>query len=162
MKYFAYGSNMSLKRLKKRVPSASFIGRYTLAHYSLRFHKVGDDGSAKCDALFTKCTEDQVHGALFDIEPSEKQHLDSIEGVGKGYDEKVVTVFDDHGRQVEAYLYVATNIDSNLKPYTWYLQHVVVGAKEINLPTAYIRHIEQTDAILDPNTERCTKELSIY
>ena len=123
---------------------------------------MGDDGSAKCDALFTKCSEDQVIGALFDIDPNEKQHLDLIEGVGKGYDEKIVTVFNDQGHHEQAYLYIATKLSSNLKPYSWYLQHVVVGAKEVNLPQDYIRKIEQTESMLDSNTARHAKELSVY
>ena len=39
VKYFAYGSNMSLVRLRERVPSAERLGVFILAEYQLRFHK---------------------------------------------------------------------------------------------------------------------------
>jgi len=41
MKYFAYGSNMSLLRLRARVPSAERIGMFTLVEHALRFHTNG-------------------------------------------------------------------------------------------------------------------------
>ncbi|WP_372836144.1 SufD family Fe-S cluster assembly protein, partial [Pontibacterium sp.] len=46
MYYFAYGSNMSLKRLQARVPSAMPLCSATLTRYQLRFHKSGKDLSA--------------------------------------------------------------------------------------------------------------------
>jgi hypothetical protein len=53
MLYFAYGSNMSVSRLVARTPSAQPLGRCALRGHQLRFHKVGGDGSAKCDAFHT-------------------------------------------------------------------------------------------------------------
>lgn len=95
VKYFAYGSNMSLLRLKGRVPGAERIGMFTLIEHSLRFHKWSKkDGSAKCDALFTGNPDDCVIGALFEIPDCEKGPLDEAEGLGFGYEEKRVTVPD--------------------------------------------------------------------
>jgi hypothetical protein len=51
MQYFAYGSNMSLRRLRTRVPSAVKLGNATLFGHQLKFHKRSQDGSAKCDAM---------------------------------------------------------------------------------------------------------------
>ena len=45
MRYFAYGSNMSIARLSERAPSAEVIGVARLRSHVLRFHKVGTDGS---------------------------------------------------------------------------------------------------------------------
>jgi gamma-glutamylcyclotransferase len=53
MYYFAYGSNMSLSRLRERVPSAEAVGCFSLNGHDLRFHKLSKDGSGKCDAFFT-------------------------------------------------------------------------------------------------------------
>ena len=50
MLYFAYGSNLSSARMAARVPSARVVARAQLPGHALRFHKVGRDGSAKCDA----------------------------------------------------------------------------------------------------------------
>ena len=38
LNYFAYGSNMSLARLRARIPSAEKVGSFMLREHSLRFH----------------------------------------------------------------------------------------------------------------------------
>lgn len=89
MKYFAYGSNMSLLRLRERVPSAARIGMAALVEYSLRFHKWSrKDKSAKSDAFCTRNSDDRVIGALFEIPHHEKGPLDKAEGLGFGYEQK--------------------------------------------------------------------------
>ena len=160
MFYFAYGSNMSIKRLTQRIPSVKLcIGR--LSEHRLVFHKRSKDGSAKCDAYYTGNKNDYVIGALFKIDKSKKKDLDKAEGLGCGYEQKEVEIQTDSGKQ-KAVLYYATDIDRNLKPYSWYKTHVVVGAKENSLPKEYIALIEAVDSIPDPDKKRKKKELNIY
>jgi len=47
LRYFAYGSNMSLARLRRRVPSARRIAVATLPGYRLRFHKIAVAAAAQ-------------------------------------------------------------------------------------------------------------------
>lgn len=162
VKYFAYGSNMSLPRLRERVPSAKRIGLFTLAGHSLRFHKVSTDGSGKCDALFTGNPDDSVIGALFEISGSEKDALDRVEGLGHGYESKTVSLSDSQGNIFEAFTYYATNTDPSLLPYSWYLYHVIYGAKETGVSVSYLAHIEATESIEDPDRERDVRERAIY
>jgi gamma-glutamylcyclotransferase len=163
VKYFAYGSNMSLLRLRERVPSAERIGAFTLAEHSLRFHKVStNDGSGKCDALFTGNSEDYVIGALFEISDNEKKALDRAEGLGFGYLEKNVLVSNGRGTSFEAFMYYATNTDPSLLPYSWYLYHVIYGAKETEVPAWYLDAIEITRSQEDPDKERDARERAIY
>lgn len=163
MRYFAYGSNMSLPRLKQRVPSAVRIGTFTLTEHSLRFHKVSrKDGSGKCDALFTQNPNDHVIGALFEISDKEKGALDKVEGLGYGYKEKRVQVTDTKGNSLEAITYYATNTDPSLQPYSWYLYHVIYGAKETGVPTDYLNKLEAVKSMEDPDRERDARERAIY
>lgn len=162
MKYFSYGSNMSLSRMSARVPSASVIGTYVLRQHSLKFHKSGKDGSGKCDAYYTGKKTDLVMGVLFEIDSEEKDKLDRIEGLGYGYDEKTVDLVDAKGDRVTAVTYVATNIDEGLIPYTWYKTHVLIGAREANLPSAYVADIEAMAAVKDKDAVREAKQLSIH
>lgn len=138
MRYFAYGSNMSLARLRARVPSANLLGCHVLREHDLRFHKAGADGSAKCDAYFTANALDHIYGALFEIDPSEKANLDRVEGLGFGYDEKEVIVTGPNGGSVTAVTYVALRIDHTLKPFSWYRNHVHTGAIDIAVPADYV------------------------
>ncbi|WP_040554561.1 gamma-glutamylcyclotransferase family protein [Rheinheimera sp. A13L] len=163
MKYFAYGSNMSLPRLKERVPSAVRIGVFKLSEHSLRFHKVSKkDGSGKCDALFTRNPSDYIVGALFEISNYDKGALDRAEGLGYGYQQKQVLVNDAQGNAAEAVTYYATNTDSSLLPYSWYLYHVIYGAKETGVPADYLDTLSATKSKEDPDTERDAKERAIY
>jgi len=161
VKYFAFGSNMSLLRLQQRAPSAARLGAFALKAHVLRFHKRGKDGSEKCDAFCTNI-DDVVIGALFEINETEKEALDIAEGLGAGYDEKIVTVQSDAGEFCKAYTYYATRTDTSLKPYSWYLNHVVIGAKETNLPTQYLALVESIECISDPDKERDSEQRAIY
>lgn len=163
MLYFAYGSNMSLARLRRRVPSAMPLGGHSLGQHDLRFHKSGADGSGKCDAYFTGKAEDTIHGALFEIRPPHKQALDEAEGLGFGYDEKRVEVVATNGTVIEAFTYVATDIDEMLKPYSWYMNQVFIGANETSLPAEYIRQkIMSVACIEDRNHQRDERERLIH
>ena len=162
MLYFAYGSNMSPKRLLQRVPSAVVIGVAILPGHRLAFHKVGRDGSAKCDAALTNAAADRVHGVIYRIDSGHKLGLDAREGLGCGYEQKTVEVqLRDH-RQSSAFLYYATHIDASLRPFTWYREHVLRGAREHALPGHYIAAIHAVDAVDDPDPERHKLETAIY
>ena len=163
MYYFSYGSNMSLRRLRLRVPSASCIGSGFLQEHELRFHKVSSrDGSAKCDAVFTASSDQCIHGVVYRIGEAEKPGLDRAEGLGFGYEQKNVWIEMEGGVEVQASCYFATEIAPHLKPLDWYREHVLRGARENNLPGAYIRSIEAIEAVADDDAVRREKELSIY
>lgn len=162
MKYFAYGSNMSLLRLRERVPSAERIGVFVLKEHQLRFHKSSGDGSGKCDAFQTNDRGDMVIGALFEISADEKGALDRAEGLGYGYDEKIVKVENDFGEAFDAFIYYAIRMDSSLKPYSWYLNHVVIGAKEAQVPAQYFNIIQSVECIEDPDQHRDAKQRALY
>ena len=163
MLYFAYGSNMSLARLKARIPSAEPLGHHMLTGFDLRFHKIGQDQSGKCDAFFTGNSDDVIHGALYRLPSSDKKLLDRIEGVGNGYENRAVTVTTDSGVLIVASTYVATQIDSDLKPFSWYVNHVLVGAKELGLPEYYIQQkIASIPFDEDPDRERDSHQRAIH
>ncbi|MFB0979969.1 MAG: gamma-glutamylcyclotransferase [Alteromonadaceae bacterium] len=162
MKYFAYGSNMSLVRLKERVPSTIKLEIVTLKNHQLRFNMSGNDGSGKCDSFETNNSEDLVIGVLFEINENEKVILDRAESLGTGYSEKLVFVQNYSGEIFEALIYCAIKIDASLKPYSWYLNHVIIGAKETKLPAEYLAVIESVECIEDLNKNREAKEREMY
>ncbi|KEQ18793.1 gamma-glutamylcyclotransferase family protein [Endozoicomonas numazuensis] len=161
MNYFAYGSNMSLARLKNRVPSAQRLGIFYLEAHDLRFHKASKDGSAKCDAFYTG-DDCRIYGCLFDIAEEEKALLDQYEGLGIGYAEKQVQLLNDKQESIPAFTYCALLVNELLLPYDWYLQHVLVGAKEAQLPESYICRLESINTWEDPLAERAQKERAIH
>ena len=170
--YFAYGSNMSKRRLRaeNRAPSAKVIGTGVLKNHCLTFHKRSIDGSGKC--TIECCESDEVYGALFKINEDEKCSLDKAEGLCNGYTDIAVDIEIIETKCPEKYkcgktvycvrTYQATNPCQNLKPYTWYKQHVLKGAREQNLPQCYIDDLESFKAKKDCCEKREARELSIY
>jgi hypothetical protein len=140
MLYFSYGSNMSSRRLLSRVPSAKFVTTALLSGHELYFHKIGQDGSAKCDAFETENNADAVRGVIFDMAAVHKSDLDRIEGLGKGYGKKAVELVTSSGEIFHAYTYYATLIDATIKPYHWYKHHVIIGAMEYGLVSMSINY----------------------
>jgi hypothetical protein len=162
MLYFAYGSNMSVKRLQNRVPSAQARGVAVLREHRLAFHKCGRDGSGKCDVDFSGPVAGRVFGVLYHMDPQHKTLLDAVEGLGSGYEQKTVTVRLAGGGGADAFTYYATHVDPLLKPYLWYQEHVLRGAREHRLPEDYVASIAAIEAIEDPDAARHLAELAIY
>ena len=160
--HFAYGSNMSVRRLQDRVSSARLLGMGWLPDHRLAFHKRSKDGSGKCDVVPSDtCT---VYGVLFQIDSTQETTLDHCEGLNSGYRKKEVRVRVSEERCMLAYLYYADNasVDPALKPYSWYLKHVSTGAEEASLPETYIERIRTTESIEDQDEDRKRRELSLY
>lgn len=141
---------MLSKRIRERVPSARFICTAKLCHHQLRLHKIGADNSAKADCFETESTDDYIFGVVFNIDADEKSRLDAAEGLGYGYDEKIVKL-EIHGktpkqRHVDAFTYFATHINPDLLPTLEYKNYVLSGAKEHNLPPGYVQAIVDVKA----------------
>ena len=153
---------MSMVRLNERVPSAQRLGLYTLKAHTLRFHKASRDGSGKCDAFHTGNPEDRVIGALFEICPNEKKVLDQAEDLGHGYHEKTVEIESASGIKLSATTYYAAIIEASLKPYSWYKNHVLIGAIESSLPETYIQSIRSIECIEDSDKQRAAMQFAIH
>ncbi|MCW8944487.1 MAG: gamma-glutamylcyclotransferase [Sedimenticola sp.] len=160
--YFAYGSNMSTRRLGARIPTANPLSQATLAGHTLRWHKQGRDGSGKCDAFYTGEDDHRVVGVLYEIAIEDRPLLDQFEGVGLGYDVASVEIVLPTGETCLAFTYRATRIDASFIPYHWYKEHVIQGAREHELPDDYIIQLESVASMEDIDRIRHTRELLIY
>ncbi len=155
MLYFAYGSNLWQPRLEFRVGRVRALGVGRLADYCLRWHKRSADGSGKCDIV--PVADDEVIGAVYELDASKLEVLDRIEGVGAGYERAEVRVVVD-GRTVTAAAYVATQVDDTLLPYDWYRHLVLAGARRHGLPEAYIVRLGEQRFQLDPDPRRAAEQ----
>ncbi|MDX1519933.1 MAG: gamma-glutamylcyclotransferase family protein, partial [Gammaproteobacteria bacterium] len=153
MLYFAYGSNLHPLRLGERLLSPEFISIATLPYHRLVFHKLGVDRSGKATLLATGSDNDMVYGAVYEMEDSHREQLDEIEGEGYLSREIVVTGGD---RELSCYTYIAHPewLDKTLKPYHWYKDLVLLGAKYLELPEDYIASINSLESVNDPDTHR--------
>jgi len=147
IRYAAYGSNLHPGRLADRVPSSQLLGKSYIANRTLQFHKLGKDGSAKCNILERGAG---VYVAVFEMNGEEKATLDKIEG--RGYDDVSIQV-PGFG---ECFTYVASpsHIRSDLHPFDWYKEMVILGCRKLDFPGEYTADIESAVTNRDPDTAR--------
>jgi hypothetical protein len=160
--YFAYGSNLFRPWLRTRAPSAAARGVARLPGHRLCFHKRGSDDSGKCNALATGRGDDVVYGVVFEIDPPDKAGLDRAEGAPRQYREATVHLVTER-REIEAFTYLAAPgwVDDGLRPFDWYRDLVVAGAREQGLPAFYVARIEQVGADPDPDPSRAARARSV-
>jgi gamma-glutamylcyclotransferase len=159
--YFAYGSNMSTRRLERRVGKADKIAIGYVSGRTLTFDKRSQDrlgdSSGKCDCQKSANQEDRVWGVVFRARSSEMTRLDRAEGLGHGYHVENLTVEGSNASEVSetkirAYVADPQAKDPSLQPYHWYKEYVLSGAVAHNLPPDYVRQfIAAVQSKADPN-----------
>ena len=142
-------------RLLERVPSANLLGVIELSQHCLVFQKRGRDGSSKCNLVRTGVKSDAVHGAIYQMDSAHKHALDCFEDNGNGYHESQLIV-ELHGKVHSCFTYFAqpSHIEIGLKPYHWYKNLVVLGAKHLQFPDGYVQSIEMIESVEDPDETR--------
>lgn len=149
--YFAYGSNLYLPRMQRRVPSAMPVSVAELPEYRLAFHKQGRDGSAKCS--IEPAPEESVWGVVYRIDPLERPALDEAEGPGYELIDISVVTPAEHWMDAFTYRARADHVGAGW-PFDWYRDLVVQGARNHALPASYIAHIAEVTAMPDPDRKR--------
>jgi gamma-glutamylcyclotransferase len=158
--YFAYGSNMLHQRLRARVPSAEPLAIGELDGYRLAWHKVGRDGSGKCDVVSVPDPAAIVHGVLYEIAAEHKPALDAAEGLHRGYALEWFSVRAG-GVERQAFAYVATHVDPALQPYSWYHALVVAGARQHGLPASYLQRLHAVPHREDDDAARHAEHMAL-
>lgn len=150
--YFAYGSNMSTRRLQGRVRSAKPIGPARLPNRRLVCNKKSKDDSGKANLVDS--TGDTVCGVLYDIAPAALAKLDEAEN---GYTRTVLEVITDQDSSLKAYVYVSSELTEDGCPYDWYKKLMIEGAREHGLPAYYVKYLEGIPS--RPNFDKKGREL---
>lgn len=142
--HFAYGSNLSSRRLRERCQSAQPIAKGYVRGRELRFHKVGRDGTGKADAVWTGDQEHRLWGVIYRCALAEQDILNRCESLGVGYQSVPVEV-QVGGKVMSTFMYQAMpdKIDPKIRPSSWYTDHVLEGIREHRLPLDYLRRISR-------------------
>jgi len=130
--YFAYGANLDLRGMKLRCPEHRPIGRAILKNYRLMFKGVADIEPA---------SGHQVHGALYEITAEHLKTLDRFEGYPRFYIRKLLPVCTKKGEEVEAVVYLMNNCRQYSSPHRGYLNIILSGCRQWQLPQEHIRYI---------------------
>jgi gamma-glutamylcyclotransferase len=154
--YFAYGSNLCLKRFKDptRVTSASYKCIATLKGYRVVFHKPSIDGSGKATVVCDSNSD--VMGALFAYEDKDHARLKKAEA---GYSEQYIMISTPDGKmEVPTFICDAEKLDNTLQPYDWYLDLIRYGGRSLGLPAGCLSLFDSVATKIDPDLARVAKE----
>ena len=129
MLYLAYGSNMDIKRMRKRGVRFTSRVRAILKGYTLEFNKVASANPRKGFANIVPDKNGMVEGALYEIPAEDIQKIDRAEGAPRHYRRTRVTTRLADGAEVEAEVYIAQPewVREGLKPDQEYLNHLLAG-----------------------------------
>jgi len=138
--YFAYGSNMSSRRLSARVSSAKVIGPARLDGYIWCCNKLGQDGTAKANLMLQD--DFAVHGVLFSVKTKQCRQLDRIEA---GY-RRIGVEVEHQGMVKKAFAYQSDLITRHA-PTLEYVSFIIDGLIEHQLPTEYVAELRREAGI---------------
>jgi gamma-glutamylcyclotransferase len=138
--HFAYGSYMNRAQMLARAGNILEEHNASLPNYEVRFNKKVRGGTA--GANIQPAPGKTVHGVLYKVEESALRSLDRYEGVPEHYRRIEVQVTPEGGQPVPAQIYIASKLEKGLRPSPAYLQAMLDGAGEHNLPASYIGEIK--------------------
>lgn len=124
--YFAYGSNMTEKRMRDRqvvVYSRSFA---YLNGFQLCFNIPDEKYSLAGYANIIVKPEEVVEGVLYEVDQDSLFNLDKYE---IGFERSDVTVFDKRNQPIEAVTYISWRSQNapELLPSSWYMDYLLGG-----------------------------------
>jgi|TARA_B100001964_G_scaffold148572_1_gene163735 hypothetical protein len=137
--YFAYGSNMSARRIRHRLGWSPPRIAVTLQDYLLAFNKQSADGGK---ANIQVSSGDEVEGILYFVKEGDLLTMDTYEGVSeRQYKRLDIEVIDLSGRPMPAVAYVALNTGPESRPTVEYLNYLLEGEHLLSLE--YVSRLEE-------------------
>lgn len=106
--YIAYGSNLNLKQMVKRCPTAEVVKATNLQNYRLMFR-----GKGTAVATIERRHGGKVPILIWRLQPSDEHNLDIYEGFPHLYRKETLKLTVD-GKRVQAMVYI---MNERLHPY---------------------------------------------
>ena len=130
MLYFAFGSNLNQKQMKKRCKDSKYIGCYSLKNYKLVFRNYFLGGGV---ADIQKDKNSTVLGAIYKISKRDEKELDVYEDYPKTYIKKYFKIL---GKKVMFYYMPKKTM--HVPPSKRYLNLIIQGYKDCGYKNNYI------------------------
>lgn len=133
MAYFAYGSNMNLSLMRRLCGwNCRVLGPALLEAFEFGFDLRG------YNTIRPKAGE-KVWGVLFDVNQKALEALDGFEGYPNVFGRQEVTVTDNFGEKIKAWVFLRpVSQFGNAKPTLDYFKRILTGAMENGLPKEWI------------------------
>ena len=130
MLYFAFGSNLNHKQMKRRCRDSKYIGCYSLKNYTLVFRNYFLGGGV---ADVEKKKNSSVLGAIYKISKKDEKELDIYEDFPKTYIKKYFRLL---GKKVM--FYYMPKKTKPILPSKRYLNLIIQGYKDCGYRNNYI------------------------
>ena len=130
MLYFAFGSNLNQKQMKRRCRDSKYIGCYSLKNYKLVFRNYFLGGGV---ADVEKKKNSSVLGAIYKISKKDERELDIYEDFPKTYIKKYFRLL---GKKVM--FYYMPKKTKHILPSKRYLNLIIQGYKDCGYRNNYI------------------------
>ena len=127
MLYFAFGSNLNRKQIKRRCKNSRFISRHILKNYQLVFR------SKYGAADIQRKKGSSVLGAIYDINKAEEKKLDAYEDFPKVYVKKYFKIW---GKKVMFYYMFSKT--KQTEPSRRYLSSIIQGYKDCGYQDSHV------------------------
>lgn len=125
--YIAYGSNLNLRQMSRRCPTAKPIGTGMLKDYQLTFRSV---------ATIEKVLGAETPVGIWEITSKDESSLDRYEGYPHLYRKEIVTVTTKNG-ELEAMVYIMNKGEAML-PNQSYYNTIEEGYMDVGLDLTYL------------------------
>ena len=130
MLYFAFGSNLNQKQMKRRCRDSKYIGCYSLKNYKLVFRNYFLGGGV---ADVEKKKNSSVLGAIYKISKKDERELDLYEDFPKTYIKRYFRLL---GKKVM--FYYMPKKTKHILPSKRYLNLIIQGYKDCGYRNNYI------------------------
>ncbi len=127
MLYFAFGSNLNRKQIKRRCKNSRFISRYILKNYQLVFR------SKYGAADVQRKKGSSVLGAIYDISKADEKKLDVYEEFPKVYIKKYFKILGK-----KAMFYYMPSKTKQTEPSRGYLNLIIQGYKDCGYKDSHL------------------------
>lgn len=144
IRYFAYGSNLLLPRLERRVGGVVFAGRACLPNWVFCMNKRSADGTAKANVQ--RSPGDEVWGVLYELT---EEQLDRLSYYEANYDRLEVHVTTEEGEELAAVTFSSNRLTDTTAVDPEYLATLIEGARAHGLPDHVVVLLESFADIAD-------------
>ena len=144
--YFAYGSNLSEKQIRKRCPDSRLIEKAVLKRYRFDFRAYSESWKC-CVADIVQDEKKEVWGLIYEVNDNNLRNLYTHEGHPTFYKRVKVKVINEQGEGKEVFVYEVVHKKPFIKPSKKYINIIKDAAKQHKFPEDYIKYLEDIETI---------------
>ena len=141
--YVAYGSNLNIRQMKLRCPTAKLIGTGIVRDYELQFKGAANHAYA----TIAENDGETVPVAVWELQPRDEKSLDRYEGYPSHYFKRDIPVKMDNGKEVTGMVYIMDLKQKFGMPSAGYLMTVSEGYADCKFDLEVLKNAVKKSAI---------------